>query len=193
MMESIPKFSDDQIDAAISGERTGDPRTDDLAADLGSLRRALNGASSGRSQWAHLAAMRTAAKGNTTLSLRHGRRRRFVVAVAAVTGAVGSVSLMGGMAAAGVLPRPVQHAVEAVAGTIGVDVRTPHPPRDLPGVDRQHSLNDPAYAHEVAPGQSGTTPGQSGTTPGQSGTTPGQSGTTPGQSGTTPGQAKHDG
>ena len=153
MMEHAPELSDDQIDAVISGERTGDPRADELAVDLGLLRRALNAPPSGRSQWTHLAAMRKAAQKN--VATRRKRRRRFMVGVAATVGAVGSVSAMGGMAAAGMLPAPAQHTVEAVADTIGLDLHAAHPGRDGGGF------------LGTAPGQSGVTPGQSGTTQSQ--------------------------
>ena len=139
----------------------------------------------------------------TSRPVRPVRLRRGRVAVAAAAAFAGLVAA-GGLAAAGVLPGPIQDEVARLAEPIGVHLpdsgghHAEDPGQETPGpaVDRQDS--DPAAASEgsttttapvIGEGQSGTAPGQSGTAPGQSGAAPGQSGAAPGQSGAAPGQS----
>jgi hypothetical protein len=128
----------------------------------------------------HVAAMLVVHEATRFLA-RDARRRRRRVALAGSVG-VGAVLLVGGAAAAEVLPTPVQEVVADLADPFGVDV---HPARS----------HDAPPDHEDGPGRSESAPGQlnrppgDGDAPGQSEDAPGHGGTAPGRSGTAPGHS----
>ena len=147
----------------------------------------------------HLAAMRKEA-GVTAprkfSSSPRSRRRRSLVAVG-VGG--GLVLATGGLAAAGVLPGPLQGTVAAVAHPFGIQL----PSGDsAPGTDRTPADQNggggpsagtptsvpPTDPWQSAPGQGGTNPGRSDEAPGQQ-DDPGSSDSAPGHGGDNPGQS----
>jgi hypothetical protein len=140
----------------------------------------------------HLAAMR-AAIGTTpatpeVIDLRARRVRR---AIAGTTIGLLALGATGGLAAAGVLPAPLQDALSRAARVVAIDL-----PRSAPGTTVA-PVELPDTPGATAPGNTGSTPAQTGVTPtgrddapgatapGRTGETPGA--TAPGQTGETPG------
>jgi hypothetical protein len=135
---------------------------------------------------------------------RRRRRRRVLVPVGVAGGLILATS---GLAAAGVLPGPVQRAVAAAARPFGVELQTDSSPirSDTPGAGGRTAdagspdtgpptSTPPVDPSQDAPGHGGTNPGQSEQAPGQqdapgaSGDAPGHGGENPGQSDQAPGQ-----
>lgn len=118
-----------------------------------------------------------------TIDLRPPRRVRRAV-VASLVGA--SVLSISGLAAAGVLPAPVQSRVAAMVQPLGLQlpggVDAPGQSEDAPG----HGGDSPGQS-EDAPGRGGENPGNSEQAPGQGGENPGKSDQAPGQGGQNPG------
>jgi hypothetical protein len=126
--------------------------------------------------------------------LRRRRKRAAVVGAVALVGVMAS----GGLAAAGVLPAPLQSGVAHLVRPIGIDLPdsgshagqegSGDPAPDRGQTDRAPGQQDdpsPSTSTE-APGQSGDTPSPSTPAPGQSGDTPSPSTPAPDQSGDTP-------
>jgi hypothetical protein len=171
----------------------GEPVSDEVSADLDALRRALVHPPSSEIATRHLSritgdagrALRgqgLASHYDELAARREHRRRRWAVAAVA---SVGVVLGTGGLAAAGVLPTPVQDVIADVARPFGLDL--PHSDDEPGSGGGGSSTSTTSGSSQDAPGQSGDAPGQGGTSPGQSEGAPGQGGTSPGQSDEAPG------
>jgi len=138
--------SNEEFERALRGGGSGSPVADDLAAFVEDVRAAFPRASS-LAEEQHLAALVTAAQvlaANSERAARSARkasgrtghvsefpkRRRVTVKVPVfkslaaklAAAAVVVMTSFGGLAVAGALPRPVQHAVANAADTIGVNL-----------------------------------------------------------------------
>ena len=150
---------------------------------------------------------------------RRARRRRRILVPIGVSG--GLILATSGLAAAGELPAPIQHAVAAVAAPFGIDLPetdAPSAPQGTPGTEDDPSTavtstpaapsggpdadtSSPSPGADTArsaPGQVGTDPPPSdrapeqSTGPGKSDQVPGHGGTNPGKSGQAPGHGGTD-
>lgn len=158
----------------------------------------------------HLAALAAAGSDHESSATRsrRSRRRRILVPIG-VTG--GLILATSGLAAADVLPAPVQRAVAAVAAPFGIDLHATEAPEGGPTQPDSNESDDgdvtpagptstdgpaadesnptpPVNPSQDAPGHGGTNPGKSDQAPGQQ-KDPGQSGSAPGHGGPNPGKS----
>ncbi|MBI2705976.1 MAG: hypothetical protein HYX32_11910 [Actinobacteria bacterium] len=161
----------------------------------------------------HLDAMfATAGDRSDTVAAQRSRRKRKLLAAAGVS--AGLVFATSGLAAAGVLPEPVQRAIARAASPLGIrlpdgsSLRPSSPDGNgnqtgpdggggssdqAPASDRSSTSTAPTSTSppgnsENAPGQGGENPGNAESAPGQQ-TDPGNSQNAPGLGGPNPGQA----
>ncbi len=158
----------------------------------------------------HLAGLAAFRANQQSARSRRTRRRRRILVPLGVTG--GLILATSGLAAANVLPAPMQNAVAAVEAPFGIELPTTDTPDDGPsrsnddrdrGTDSTpagpttsesprvdgSSPNPPAAPSQGAAGQAGTNPGHSDQAPGHTGTNPGNSDQAPGHTGTNPGHS----
>jgi hypothetical protein len=117
--EMEDRFSFEQADDILAGRVVGDP----VAAEVAQVVADLRGLLEEPHPWVatrHLAAMEAAAADIGPVRLWQRARRS--PRVAAAFSLVGALSLTTGLAAAGALPRPAQHAVAVVVSHVGLDL-----------------------------------------------------------------------
>ena len=176
------------------GDLLDDPTDERLQPVVAELRRLYLVAPAAAVEEQHLArmiAVRETSAAAVVAPLGRIRRRR-----AAVAGAIVAATMAGsiGLAAAGVLPGPLQNAAAAAVRPLGLQLHTTDP--EAPPAGSQPAAtttvpgtgNGTGSAADDAPGRGGENPGQSADSPGQA-TDPGRSQDAPGHGEDNPGRS----
>jgi hypothetical protein len=150
------RFTPEVVDDILSGR----PVTPPLAAEVGAV---LSGLHNLRQEPAadlaarHIAAMTAAAAAigpQPAPITRRARRhaRRMTPRWAAVSSLVAALSLTTGLAAAGALPGPAQHAASSLAADVGIHLPTGDhtPASDVPSVARDNSTTGCEHGEAVS-------------------------------------------
>lgn len=99
----------------------------------------------------------------TTRRARRTRSSKVVARVAAVAAAAGALCMTGGLASAGSLPEPAQHAASAVLGSVGISVPTGEEPARVPEPTTTGSVPPSSATGGVQPDAGRAVPGENGT------------------------------